>query len=398
MRYLIFLIISISFLIVSPSFAFDIYSQSNARLGVFPPESYEICRASTTVLDTFEDVGYCIDEETGSAAGEYVVPVSVDLASYRQSGRAIRAVERNIEMYKGGLRERFAKYLSRSGRYIRLMKNIMAEEGLPADMAYLPLVESGFNTRAYSRARAAGLWQFISATGKRYGLTIDWWVDERRDPVKSTRAAARYLKDLHDMFGSWSLAMAAYNAGEGKVKRALRHTRSGDYWGLLSTRHLRAETKNYVPNFIAAKMIASDPESYGFGGIEYQDDFVFDEVALQSPLTLDVIAKCAETDVEAIKDLNPELRRWSTPPHVKHYKLRIPRGTREKFLANLSKIPEGKRFTVHVYRVKRGDTISEIAHKTGVPQRVIISYNKLNRRGFITTGQKLLIPVGLAAN
>jgi membrane-bound lytic murein transglycosylase D len=265
-------------------------------------------------------------------------------------------------------------------------------------MAYLALVESGFNTRAYSRRRAAGPWQFISATGKRYGLKVNWWVDERRDPVKSTKAAARYLKDLYDMFGSWSLAMAAYNAGEGKVRRALRRTRSRDYWGLLSTRYIKRETKNYVPSFIAAKLIATNPEEYGFHDIEYEEDFVFDEVELESPLTLDIVAKCAETKVGKIKELNPELRRWSTPPHVQNYRVRIPRGMRERFLSNLSKIPEGKRFTVHVYRVKRGDTVSEIAQKTGVPQRVITSYNKLNRRGFITVGQKLLIPVGLASN
>jgi membrane-bound lytic murein transglycosylase D len=398
MRYAIFLIIFIFFSPVSTVLAFDNNPLHMANVGVFAPDSYELCRPTTTVLATFEEAGYCLKDEVVVPDEDFVVPVSVDLASYTENRRAIRAVERNIELYTGPLKKTFTKYLSRSGKYIRMMKNIMKEEGLPEDMAYLPLVESGFNTKAYSRKRAAGPWQFISATGKRYGLRVDWWVDERRDPVKSTRAAARYLKDLHDMFGSWSLAMAAYNAGEGKVRRALGRTRNGNYWSLLSTRHIRRETKNYVPNFIAARLIAIDPGKYGFLDVAYESDYVFDEVELQSPLTLDVIAKCAESNVNEIKDLNPELRRWSTPPDVQHYRLRIPRGMREKFLLNLSKIPEGKRFTVHVYHVRRGDTVSEIANNTGVPQRVIISYNKLNRRGFITVGQKLLIPVGLAAN
>lgn len=398
MRNFIIITTAVLLFLASPAFASHFYSSQVVSIGVFAPESVELCRADSSFLDSFEEIGVCLKEEVVLPQEDYVVPASIDLTSYRLHRKAEKAVDRNIELYTGALRESFARYLSRSGRYIRMMKNILREEGLPEDMAYLPLVESGFNTRAYSRRRAAGPWQFIAATAKRYGLRVDWWVDERRDPVKSTRAAARYLNDLYEMFGSWSLAMAAYNAGETKIRRALRRTKSREYWELLYTRYIRFETKNYVPNFIAARLIATNPEAYGFTDVVYEDDFVFDEVTLQSPLTLDVIAKCAETTVREIKELNPELRRWSTPPHIQNYKVRIPRGMREKFQANLSKIPEGKRFTVKVYRVKRGDTVSEIAHKTGVPQRVIISYNKLNRRGFITVGQKLLIPIGLAAN
>ncbi len=398
MRNLIALTVFILVLLVTPAFAFnDIYSQQLMNVGVFTPEPIEICRRGTIVVDSFEYVGVCMKNEFVMPYDDYIMPVSLDLASYRHHSRASRAVERNIELYTGRLKETFATYLSRSGRYIGMMKEILREEGLPEDMAYLPLVESGFNTRAYSRRRAAGPWQFISATAKRYGLKVNWWVDERRDPVKSTRAAAGYLSDLYDMFGSWSLAMAAYNAGETRIRKALRRTRSHDYWGLLSTSHIRRETKNYVPNFIAARLIAADPAKYGFD-ITYEEAFVYDEVRLESPLTLDIVAKCANTTVRKIKEMNPELRRWSTPPDVKNYKVKIPRGMHKKFFKNLSKIPEGKRFTVEVYRVKRGDTVSEIAQKTGVRSRTVISYNKLNRRGFITVGQKLLIPVGLRAN
>jgi membrane-bound lytic murein transglycosylase D len=398
MRNSIALTVFIFLLLVTPAFAFnDIYSQQLMNVGVFTPEPIEVCRPGTIIIDSFEPIGICMKDEFVMPEDDYIVPVSLDLTSYRHHRRATRAVERNIELYTGRLKETFATYLSRSGRYIGMMKNILREEGLPEDMAYLPLVESGFNTRAYSRRRAAGPWQFISATAKRYGLKVNWWVDERRDPVKSTRAAARYLSDLYDMFGSWSLAMAAYNAGETRIRKALRRTRSHDYWGLLSTRHIKRETKNYVPNFIAARLIAANPVKYGFD-IKYEEAFVYDEVRLESPLTLDIIAKCANTTVRKIKEMNPELRRWSTPPNVKNYRVKIPRGMHKKFFKNLMKIPEGKRFTVKVYRVKRGDTVSEIAEKTGVRSKTIISYNKLNRRGFITVGQKLLIPIGLRVN
>ncbi len=398
MKKLIFLIVLIHLLLSSAAYAFHRdYSQA-VSVGVFPHEPIELCRPDSSPLGSLEEIGLCFRDEVVLTNDDYIVPVSLELASYRLHERAEKAVERNIELYTGALRDRFETYLSRSGKYIGMMKDILREEGLPEDMAYLALVESGFNTRAYSRRKAAGPWQFIAATAKRYGLRVDWWVDERRDPVKSTKAAARYLRDLHDMFGSWSLAMAAYNAGENKIRRALKRTGSGDYWGLLSSRYIRFETKNYVPSFIAARLIAAAPHSYGFTDVAYESEFVFDEVELESPLTLDVIAKCAETTEHVIKEYNPELIRWSTPPNERSYTIRIPSGMREKFLSNLSKIPEGKRFTVQVYKVRRGDTVSEIAQRTGVPARIIISYNKLNRRGLITVGQRLLIPIGLASN
>jgi membrane-bound lytic murein transglycosylase D len=323
--------------------------------------------------------------------------VSLGLSEYRLNPLALRSVERNISVLSQNIGGRFALWLARSGKYVRMMKNILREEGIPEDMVWLSLIESGFNTRAYSRSRAAGPWQFIASTGKRYGLTINWWVDERRDPVKSTHAAARYLRDLHEMFDSWSLAMAAYNAGENKIKRAIRRTGSKDYWRLLKTRHIRRETKNYVPKFIAARLIAVNPEQYGLSDIRYHEDFTYDEVVLEHAFSLDVLARCAGTTVDVLKGLNPELRRWSTPP-VQRYTLRIPRGTREQFLASLPEVTEGQRLSVKVHRVRPGETVSEIAKKYRVPSQAIVSYNKLTRRGFIRAGQRLLIPVSLRVN
>lgn len=318
---------------------------------------------------------------------------SLHINTIKLNPRAIRAVEKNIKVFSSDLNTWFDTWLARSGKFIRLMKNILREEGIPEELAYLPLIESGFNVRAYSRARAAGPWQFIASTARSYGLKINWWIDERRDPVKSTRAAARYLKDLHTMFDSWSLALAAYNAGEGKVRRAIKRNNSRDFWKLVRSRDLRRETKNYVPRFIAAWTIAKNPEYYGFSKVQYESDFVFDEVTLTSPMDIEVIAESAGTAVTTIKDLNPELRRWSTPANVKSYTLRIPRGTRQMFLKNIAALPEQKRFSLREYYVRQGDTVSEISQNTGVPVYEIIAFNQLNRRAFIREGQKLMLPV-----
>lgn len=285
------------------------------------------------------------------------------------------AVEKSISLFTQRIKDRFSLWLSRSGRYLELMKEILKSKELPEEIAFLPLIESGFNPAAYSVAKAVGPWQFIATTAKRYGLKIDWWRDERRDPIKSTMAAADYLKDLYEMFGSWNLAMAAYNAGEGKILKALNRTKKDDYWELASTSYLKKETKEYVPKFIAARLIAANPEEYGFERIDYHQPFQYDEVMLDLPVDLDLAAKCAETTVDVIRELNPELRRWSTPPSEKPYTLRIPAGKREIFIENLSAIPEGDWFTIDRYKVKKGDTIRKIAAKTGIPLSVILELN-----------------------
>ena len=303
---------------------------------------------------------------------------------------AAAAVDRNIHLFTKRIKERFSLWLARSGKYIEMMKEILREKNIPEDIAFLSLIESGFNPNAYSIAKAVGPWQFIASTGKRYGLKIDWWRDERRDPVKSTEAAANYLKDLYDMFGSWNLAMAAYNAGEGKILKALNKTKSDDYWALLDTKFIRTETKEYVPRFIAAKMIAADPQSYGFGELDYHPPLEHDEVVVRRPLDLDVAARCAQTSVDAIKELNPELRRWSTPANVSSYALRIPAGREEIFYENLSRVPEEEQFTIVTYTVKKGDTLKKISGKTGVPIHVILELNGGIRP--LKTGEEISLP------
>lgn len=321
-----------------------------------------------------------------------VLKTSPVITKYDDNSVASRAVEKNVGLFSKTIRERFSLYLSRSGQYMGLMKNILKKKDVPEDIVILSLIESGFNPNAYSIARAAGPWQFIASTAKRYGLQITWWKDERRDPVKSTEAAADYLKDLYSMFGSWDLAMAAYNAGEGKILKAMRRSKADDYWDLLGTRHIRNETKEYVPRFIAASLIAANPQEFGFEEIDYHAPMSYDEVEITAPIDLAVAAECAGTDLDTIKRLNPELRRWCTPPDASAYTLRIPSGTKDLFLEKLAAVPEDERFTIERYTARKGDTLKKIARNTGVPEQVILSLNAMEKMMPIHPGSKIFLP------
>jgi len=319
--------------------------------------------------------------------------LKVLIHDYDSNDLAIRAVERHINTFTTRLRDKFELWLSRAGRYINTMKEILVQNGLPKELVFLPLIESGFNTNAYSRSRAVGPWQFVASTAKKYGLTINWWIDERRDPIKSTEAAARYLKDLYEMFNSWHLAMAAYNAGEGKVLRALRKTREDDHWILLQKkRYLKRETREYVPKFIAASLIALEPEKYGFNNIEFSNPVEFTEVTIESPIDLEVIAWAAETDLQTIKDLNPELKRWCTPPDQAFYKIRIPADKKDRFLENLSQIPKEERYSFNIHTVKKGETVSKIAKRYRLPESVIYLLNPEIKGKGLATGQEIKLP------
>ncbi len=313
-------------------------------------------------------------------------------SAYDTNGVASKAVEKNVGFFSTRIKNKFSLWLSRSGRYLDLMKEILRKKDVPEDIVFLSLIESGFNPNAYSIAKAVGPWQFIASTARRYGLQINWWKDERKDPVKSTTAAADYLKDLYGMFGSWNLAMAAYNAGEGKIYKAIKRSNADDYWDLLDTKHIKTETKEYVPKFIAASLIANNPEDFGFTNIEYNEPMSYDEVELDSPVDLAVAAECAETELEVIKKLNPELRRWCTPPDVPKYTLRIPQGTKETFLEKLASVPEKERFTIDRYTVRKGDTFKKVARMTGVPESVILSLNSMEKIMPLKAGGVLYLP------
>jgi membrane-bound lytic murein transglycosylase D len=295
---------------------------------------------------------------------------------------------KNFSRYK----KSFQKRLYRSGKYVRTMTDIFEEENLPQELIFLPLIESQFNPYAYSRTRASGPWQFMPATARKLQLKINWWVDERRDPIKSTKAAARYLKYLYKRFGSWPLALAAYNGGEGRIKRAVRKTGSNDFWKIRTTGYIARETKDYVPSYIAASAIAMNPEDFGFGTINYQKPLMFDEVVIHYPMDLALVAKFSGVEVDDIRNLNPELRRLCTPPNVTDYTLRIPKGRKSTFLAKLDKTGGDDPFYVSFYTVKRGDTVQKIAMKLGAPVKAIIDMNKLGKKALIRAGKNILIP------
>ena len=301
------------------------------------------------------------------------------------------SVENHMEYFKTRGRDVFQKWLDRSARYIPVMKEIFREKNLPEDLVYVAMIESGFNPYAVSWARAVGPWQFMPHTGKLYGLKIDWWVDERKDPIKSTYAAAEHLKDLHNLFGSWPLAMASYNAGAGKVQRAVLRTHSEDFWDLKASRYIRRETKNYVPKYMAATIIAKDPESYGFA-VQPYDLFVYDEVILTESTDLRLAARCAGSSYDVIKELNPELKRWVTPPDATNYVLRVPKGTAAAFAANIAAVPADQKIRWERHLVNKGDTLSGIAAQYNTSPDAIRDINNL-KKNRISPGRHLLIPV-----
>jgi len=241
-----------------------------------------------------------------------------------------------VSKFQTDLRGFYGRALERSGRYLPHIESILRKEGVPTELAYLPLIESGFRPHAVSPARAVGLWQFIPDTGRRYGLRIDSFVDERRDPVKSTKAAAQYLKDLYGMFNDWHLSLAAYNTGEARISRLLSTSDAGDFWELSDRGYLFRETRDYVPGFLAALQIASRPEAYGFSPPR-KEPLSYDLVHIPDPMPLSAIARWSGTSLEEIKELNPALIRGVVPPGG--YTVRVPDGTRarvEQAYASLS--------------------------------------------------------------
>ena len=287
--------------------------------------------------------------------------------------------------------ESFKKGLERSGQYLPMFRQIFAEAGLPRDLVFMAHVESAYKTTAYSRARAKGIFQFIAATGKRYGLRIDYWVDERSDPEKSARASAAYMKDLYDEFGDYYLALAAYNAGEGRVRRAVRRSGSRDFWKISSSsRHLRRETRNYVPAILAATMISKDPAKYGID-VDYQDLLVYESIKVEGPADLRVLAKCAGTDFDTMRRLNPALRRYQTPPGATT-DVRVPVGAAEQTLLALADVPKNERVLYARHRVRTGETLSKLAGQYGVSVRAIQDSNGMGRSTMIRVGRTLVIP------
>jgi membrane-bound lytic murein transglycosylase D len=306
-------------------------------------------------------------------------------------------VQREIDAYCGPQRALFAEGLARAGQYLPVIKGIIEHEGLPAELAYLPLVESNFKTQARSRAGAGGLWQFMPTTGKRYGLEIDWHVDERYDLEKSTYAAIRHLSNLHSLFASWELALAAYNAGETTVWRAMLANYTNDFWNLISarpgSRFLREETKSYVPKFMAAVTIAQNPQEYGFPPI-IENPSEFEKILIKGSVDLEMVAKECGVGLATLRELNPELKLTYTPFREGGYELNVPAGTGDKLEVALASMPVTKGVESFRHRVARGETLSGIADRYGTSVRDIMLANNL-RSHLIRAGRYLIIPAGV---
>ena len=302
-------------------------------------------------------------------------------------------VDQFINYFKIKGKKQFQIWLDRKHEYGGLINEILTEQELPEELVNLAMIESGLNPKAFSRASAAGIWQFIYSTGKIYDLKRDWYVDERRDPIKSTYAACAHLKDLFEEFDHWYLALAAYNSGSGRVHRAMRLHQTSDFWQLHT---LPRETRNYIPYYLAAAIIARNPEEYGFETYskKRKAPFEFDTVELEKSADLSVLARSAGTSLKTMQYYNPELRQSATPQNGP-YTLRIPKGTANKFTANFNALPEVQRFAPQyiVHKVRRGESLSTISKKYKVSIHDVAAVNKIRNRHKISIGQKLTIPI-----
>lgn len=296
---------------------------------------------------------------------------------YFQNGRGHRTMEVGLE---------------RVGLYRPMMERILKDEGVPLDLIYLAQAESAFLPRAVSRAKARGLWQFISSRGKEYGLRQTWWIDERSDPEKSTRAAARHLKDLYEEFNDWYLAMAAYNAGPYRVEQALKKAKATTFWQLAEKRALPKETINYVPTILAFAIIGKNPDAHGFE-VEPDAPMEIERVKLQEATDLRVIAENLGIPVDSLKELNPHILRWTTPPDDSEFELVLPKGLTETFVAKVVPLSEKERILWRYHNVRKGETLSVIARKYAVSVNEITVSNKISTKTPLRIGQELQIPV-----
>ena len=300
-----------------------------------------------------------------------------------------------VELFQGRLRDFLQAGLDRGQRYLPMIQAVFKSEGVPQDLAYVPLIESAFKTTALSRVSARGMWQFMAPTAKEYGLnqlapTQSWFLDERSDPEKATRAAAQYLKTLNGMFdGDWYFALASYNAGPGRLQSAVRRAKTTDFWQVTaSTRYLPRETREYVPMILAAIIIARSPELYGFT-VNSAAPLAYDTIEIPGALDLKIIAEWAGITVEELQDLNPELRRTTTP--LAAHMLKVPVGTAASIQAHLESAGSLYR-TFKFHTVKRGDTVTSVARKYGISAKELRDANGLSAKAKLTAKQELMIP------
>ncbi|MBU0486158.1 MAG: LysM peptidoglycan-binding domain-containing protein [Proteobacteria bacterium] len=302
-----------------------------------------------------------------------------------------RHVQFYLDFFQNEDRNNFQKWLSRSGRYLPMIQEELRKADMPLDLVYLPMIESGYSLTAYSSARAVGPWQFIRSTGRLYGLTINSDIDERRDPIKSTKAAIAFLQDLYQEFNSWPLAVAAYNAGGGRIRSAIRRAKSNNFWDIAKGNYLKLETKRYVPKLIAAIIIAKNPEKYGFTDIEYLPPLNFETIDVPRWTSLQAVAVACDESFEDIRDLNRQLSRAITPPSTPTYQIKVPEGKKEQVAANLSRVNATVTTSFKTHAVKSGETITQICRRYNLNKTTLLKANNL-RSASLKTGQRLRIP------
>jgi membrane-bound lytic murein transglycosylase D len=297
-----------------------------------------------------------------------------------------------VELFTGRLKGYLEEGLGRGARFLPMIQDVFRAEGIPLDLAYVPLIESAFKPNALSRAKAKGIWQFMRGTALENGLQHDWYIDERSDPEKATRAAAKYLKTLYGMFNDWHLALASYNGGPGRIQRAMQRSGRDDFWKLsATTRYLPQETRDYVPLILAAVIVARNPAQYGMN-IQPMEAPAFETVTLSNAVDLRRVAEWAGTPVETIQELNPELRRWTTPLRAIDYELKVPKGSAEAINARLAVMTSDDLAPLNHYTVKKGETLLGVAKKLGVTRSDLAEANYLSTKAALRTGQKLIIP------
>ncbi len=356
--------------------------QNNVKIEYTTVEPEEVLKEELSALKKvgeWED-GHQQKETAGSRKVTSDFPITIN-----------KQVEFYLNLFQNRQRPYIKRWLARSTKYLPMIREELRKAGLPQDLAYLAMIESGFNPSAYSHAHASGLWQFIRSTGRNYNLRIDSWVDERRAPEKATKSAVAYLSNLYDQFGFWYLAVAAYNAGEGKINRAIKKYKTKDFWKLARKPYLNLETKRYVPKLIAAILIAKDPQKYGLTDINYLPPLRYDIVKVPPRTNIGAVALACNISTAKLRKLNSELRTNLTPPGRQAYALKIPAGTHALVARNLSRVYPVAMIGYKTHIVRRGDTLTRICRRYRLNKTILLKANNL-RTGRLHAGQHLRIP------
>jgi membrane-bound lytic murein transglycosylase D len=326
-----------------------------------------------------KEIEQAVAQDLQAVAHDIDIPLNSRVLSY-------------VQLFSGRLKGYLEEGLGRGARFLPMIQDVLRAEGLPLDLAYVPLIESAFKPNALSRAKARGIWQFMRGTALENGLKHDWYIDERSDPEKATRAAAKYLKTLYGMFNDWHLALASYNGGPGRVQRAIKRSGRDDFWKLSATkRYLPRETRDYVPLVLAAVIIARNPAQYDMNVVPV-DALAYDTVTLPTAVDLRRVAEWAGTPVETIQDLNPELRRWTTPLRATGYELKVPGGTAALINARMTEASSEELAPLNRHTVKKGETLLSIAKKLKVTRTDLAEANYLSTKASLKVGQQLIIP------